>query len=259
MAKVIRQLSASAAIAVAAVCTAASAQAESGVTFTIGAGARYAPSYFGADHYDTSPTAKVKLNSFSLQGMRFGSNDPNYEKLGPNVHGSFRLVGGRNSSDYSEIAGLDDVTTSLELGLGLGYQAPQWGAFADMRYGVVGHNAVVAEIGADWKPIKTDNFKLSIGPRVFYGSGLYNRTYFGISPSESTASGLAAYSPDGGLVSTGLELSATYQLGNDWAVEGKLNYDRLQGDAADSPIVQQGSREQSSVSLMLTRRVSFPF
>jgi len=48
-----------------------------------------------------------------------------------------------------------------------------------------------------------------------------------------------------------------YQVTPDWGVLGILRYDQLQGDAADSPIVQ--SKDQTSVSLMVTRRFSFGF
>ena len=41
------------------------------------------------------------------------------------------------------------MTWSVEAGLGLGYEQRNWRAFADVRYGFVGHNAWVGELGAD--------------------------------------------------------------------------------------------------------------
>lgn len=235
------------------------AAAQDGLGFTLGFGAQYAPSYFGADSYTLGPAGRLSVQSLSFGSLRFGSADPDAERLGFGLRGAFRIVGARKAKDNPELAGLTDLKTSVELGLGLGYEAPAWRAFADLRHGVIGHESTVAELGADWKAVSTPDFKLSIGPRLLYGSGRYNRTYFGVTAAESLASGLTAFTPHAGLVSAGIEIGASYDLGNDWALDGTLAYDRLQGDAAASPITGLGSRDQASVSVLLTRRFSLAF
>ncbi|MDT8855342.1 MipA/OmpV family protein [Paracoccaceae bacterium Fryx2] len=238
---------------------AGSAAAQDGLSFTLGVGGQYAPSYFGSDSYEAAPTGKLSVQRLSLGPLQFGSADPYTEKLGFAPRGSFRIIGDRKAKDNPELAGLTDLKTSVEIGVGLGYEATDWRAFADLRYGVIGHESAVAEFGADWKAVSTPQFKLNIGPRLLYGSGRYNRTYFGVTAAESLASGLAPSTPDAGLVSAGIEIGASYDLGNAWALEGSLNYDRLRGDAANSPITDRGSRDQASASLVLTRRFSLGF
>lgn len=233
--------------------------AQDGLGITLGFGGTYSNSYFGADHYSIGPAGKFSLQRLSLGSLQFGGSDPHAEKLGFGIRGAFGVVGARKALDHPELTGLTDLKTSVEIGFGLGYEASHWRAFADMRYGAIGHHASVVELGADWKAISTPEFKLSVGPRVVYGSGRYNRTYFGVTAADSITSGLAAFTPDAGVVSAGIEVGMTYDLGGDWALAGTLNYDRLQGDAASSPITALGTRDQGSISILLTRRLSLEF
>ena len=233
--------------------------AQDGLSFTLGLGGEYSPDYFGADQYGLGPTGKFSVKRLSLGPIQFGSADPQTDQLGFGLRGAFRVIGTRKASDNPELTGLTDLKTSVEVGLGLGYEAEAWRAFGDLRYGVIGHESTVLEMGADWKAVKTPTFTLNIGPRLLYGSDRYSRTYFGVTAGEAGLSGLAPFAPDAGLVSAGIQIGAAYDLGGDWGLEGSLNYDRLQGDAAISPITGLGSRDQGSVSLMLTREFSLGF
>lgn len=177
----------------------------------------------------------------------------------PAPEGSFRYIGERSSSDNPELAGLDDVDMAIELGMGLAYSQRNYEVFGDVRYGVVGHESFVGELGADLRLHPTDRLTLTAGPRVFFGSDSYSQTYFGVTAAESAASGLAAYTASGGALSAGIELGATYAINDDWGIEGAVVYDRLLNDAADSPIVLQGSADQWSLRLGVTRRISLRF
>jgi outer membrane protein len=73
-------------------------------------------------------------------------------------------------------------------------------------------------------------------------SGNYQEAYFSVPVGVP---GLAAYSASSGVNSLGLAGSATFQFNPQWAVTGYARWDRLIGDAADSPIVTQtGSANQ---------------
>ena len=259
MSRTLRQLAAAMTATAMIPFLAAPALAQDGLSFTLGLGGEYSPDYFGADQYGLGPTGKFSVQRVSFGPIQFGSADPQAERLGFGLRGAFRVIGARKAVDNPELTGLINLKTSVELGLGLGYEAEAWRAFGDLRYGVIGHESAVLEVGADWKAVSNPKFKLNIGPRLLYGSDRYTRTYFGVTAAEAGASGLAAFTPDAGLVSAGIEIGAAYDLGNDWGLEASLNYDRLQGDAAASPITGLGSRDQGSVSLMLTRRFRLGF
>lgn len=229
--------------------------------FTLGLGAQSAPTYFGSDETTIGPTGSFGFGSLNIGSLSFGGGDPN----GIGFKGGFRYIGERSGDDYAELTGLDDVDAALELGGGLTFTdtangtTDNWGSysFAEVRYGVVGHETWVAEIGSDLVYAPTRDLTLTLGPRLFGGTDDYSATYFGITQSEAESSTFPAYNAGGGILSRGLEASATYNVTDIWGITGTVTYEEFLNDAADSPIVQQGSSDQISASILLTRSFSF--
>ena len=235
------------------------AASSAGLSVTVTGGVAVQPDYFGASSYTAAPSFGFGINRLKFGGFGFGSDDPSYRKTGFGFRGSFRYIKNRTSRDNFELRGLNDIRTALELGAGVGYTTDYFTAFGDLRYGVLGHHSFVGELGADAILRPADKVTLTLGPRIDLGSSRFNKTYFGITPAESAASGLAAYRPGGGVYGAGLQFGATYQISENWGVTGTASYTRLVNDAADSPIVQQGKKNQFGVSVGVTRRVTFGF
>ncbi len=230
------------------------------VRFTLGAGAAYSPDYFGADEYSFGPAGVLRFDYVRLPGgFEFGSSGAVGFLQGFGPRGSARYIGKRESSDHSAIDGLDDVDAALELGLGLGYDAMYWRAFADLRYGVIGHHAWVGEFGADAILRPNDAWVVNFGPRASWGAGGFMSDYFGISSREADKSGLKAYDASAGFYGVGVELGARYSFSEAWGVEGRATYERLINDAADSPITEGGSANQYGMQVLLTRSLSLGF
>jgi len=247
----------------ATICTAAllgqPAQAQDrAFAFSLTGGAGIAPRYFGSDDYRVAPTGSVSFTGLNFGSLRLGDPDgPRHFAQGTGVRGAFRYIARRDGTH--ELAGLDDVKASLELGLGLQHTAEYWQVFGDLRYGVIGHRAFAGDIGANALFRGQGGLILHAGPRAEFGSARFARTYFGVSAAEAAASGLGAYTPGSGVHSVGFEIGAYQPLSADWGVTGAVRYDRLRGDAAASPIVQQGSRNQLRASIGLTRHFNFRF
>ncbi|WP_108485046.1 MipA/OmpV family protein [Oceaniglobus ichthyenteri] len=233
------------------------------LVFTLRGGAKVTPDYFGSGDYSIGPDAGFSLNFARLPGgLSIGSTDPNDPRYGIGMRGSFRYISKRDTSDHVELSGLNDVDASVELGLGVAYTSRNFDAFADVRYGVVGHESFVGELGADVKIHPTDRLTLSMGPRLFMGTDTYAQTYFGVSLAEAAGPGGyagGAFNAGGGLLSAGIELGAAYKINDDWGVEGAITWDRLTNDAADSPIVRAGERDQYGIRIGLTRRITLDF
>lgn len=227
--------------------------------FTVRGGIASAPDYFGSGDYTVGPDFAFSFGYLRLPGGRDFGNLDGLSPDGFGLRASFRYVDQRDDADNAELAGLEDIDTSVELGLGIGYTSRNFDAFADVRYGAVGHESFVGEIGADVKAQPTDRLTVSLGPRMLLGSDDYNDTYFGVTADEAALSGFDAYDPDGGAVTAGLELGMSYRLTDNWGVEGAVTYDRFIGDAADSPIVEQGDRDQYGVRVGITRRITLDF
>ncbi len=228
------------------------------VVMTVRGGITVSPSYFGSDDYRLGPDAAVRFDFVHLPGgFEWGSAGPGAAgtRSGWDIRGSARYVGGRDTG----IAGLDDVDTTFEAGFGLGYEQRNYRVFTDVRYGVVGTNAWTGEIGADGIARPLDGLVVSFGPRLAFGDDRFASTYFGVTPTEAAASGLPAYSAEGGLYSAGVEVGARYMVGTRWGVEGAASWNRLVNSAGDSPIPKAGSEDQYQLRLGITRSISLDF
>ncbi|CTQ48434.1 MipA/OmpV family protein [Jannaschia donghaensis] len=234
----------------------------SALGFTLRGGVSTAPEYFGSDDQEAAPVLGGQLNYLRLGGFTFGDPDPLFQPRGLSFAGSFRYIGDRDDDDSPELAGLEDVDASLELGGGLRYATENFSAFGDIRYGVIGHEAFVAEAGADVILRPTDRFSLRAGPRVLFGDSDYASTYFGVTAAEAATSGVAGtgfseFDASGGLLSAGVEFGAAYRINDTWGIDATINFDKLQNDAADSPITRDD--EQISASIGITRRFTLGF
>ncbi|WP_179379017.1 MipA/OmpV family protein [Jannaschia marina] len=227
--------------------------------FTLRGGVSTAPEYFGSDEQEVGPALGAELDYLRLGGFTFGNPDPFYESRGLSFGGSFRYIDDRDDDDSPELDGLDDVDAALEIGGGLRYTTENFHAFGDIRYGVIGHEAFVAEAGADVILRPAEGWTLRAGPRVLFGDSDYASTYFGVTEAESVASGgnFAAFDADGGLLSAGIEIGAGYRFNENWGIDATINYDKLQNDAGRSPITRDD--EQISASIGVTRRFTLGF
>ncbi len=229
------------------------------LSFTLLGGVSVQPEFPGSDDYFVAPDLGFRFGSIEIGRFGIGDPDPDLVRTGLGLRGSFRYVGERDSSAFEDLRGLDDVDAALELGLGLSYRRDAYQVFGDLRYGVTGHDALVGELGADVFIRPTDRLLINAGPRVLLAEDDYAQTYFGVSPAESSLSGLDAFDAEGGAISAGLEVGARYRITDDWGLEGAITYDRLLGDAQDSPVTEVGSADQYGVRVGLTRRITFGF
>lgn len=231
----------------------APAPAKPQLMFTLRGGVASTPEYFGSDDNAIGADLGFSFNYLALRsGRTFGNPDPWADSMGLTFGGSFRFIEERKTDDFAELAGLDDIDAAVELGVSLRYGTQNFAAFGEVRRGFGGHEGWVGEIGADAIMRPTDRLRLSMGPRLFFGDDAYSDTYFGITPAESSAA-LPAYDPEGGMVSAGIEFGARYQINDVWGLEGAVTYEKFTDDAADSPIVKQGSDEQWGVRFGVTR------
>lgn len=224
------------------------------LSFTAGLGAKVSPEYFGSDDHAVGPTGSFSVQHLRIGKLEFGDPDPDVQSLGLHPRRSFRFIAARRDEDHAELAGMDDIDATIELGGGIGYRAENFLAFADLRYGIHGHESFVAEVGADVILRPTRRLTITAGPRALWGAEDYAQTYFGVTTAEAGASAFPAHDAGAGLVSAGLEVGATWDIDGDWGLEGTVGWDRLVGDAAEAPLVQ--SRDGYSVSVVLTRRLS---
>ena len=182
-------------------------------------------------------------------GFEYGSGQTVGFRTGFGLQGSVRYIGERDSDDYAEIEGLDNVDWSFEAGLGVGYEQRNCRVFADVRYGFIGHNAWVGEIGADGIAYPIDGLTLTLGPRLDFGDDRFTDTYFGVSAEESAALGPRRVRRRAAACSAPASSSARATSSTSaGASRAPPTWDRLLNDAADSPITEDGLARTSTAS-----------
>jgi len=222
----------------------------------IGLGPQVTPSYPGADEVRFGPYINVDTArgdtpfGFEAQDESFGFTVINANGIGAGP--SVSIQRSRTNADVGTSIG--KVKTTIEAGGFLtAYAAPNLRLRAELRRGLGGHDGFVGEVSADLIMRDGDNYVFAIGPRVVLSGARYQRAYFGVTPAQRQATGLALYRPGGGVQSVGGTAGLTYQFSRRWGVMTYGRYDRLLSDAADSPVVRQlGSRNQFSGGLGLT-------
>ena len=222
----------------------------------IAIGPQIYPSYPGSDEYDVGP-----LFSFDRargnEPFEFEAADESFGfaladlgglQFGPVVN----WEGARTAEDVG--AALPKVKFSIEPGAFVSYQlSDNLRLRGEIRKGVTGHKGWIGVAGADFIMRDGDEWLFSVGPRVTWSDDRYQDVWFGVAPEDAGPSGLPAYDPEGGIQAYGATASFLTQFTPRWGIMTYAKYDRLVGDAADSPVVREhGSRDQFSGGLGLT-------
>jgi outer membrane protein len=222
---------------------------------SVGAGAEYKPDFEGARRYMVSPVPVFSIHRASsperfrspLDSTSFTLFDYGGFHAGP----VGKLVAARNANNFAELAGLGNVNAALELGGFVEYFPIDWfRTRVEVRQGFFGHGGVTANFSADAIVPLSQGLTFSAGPRFTLESTGATAPYFSITPLQAALSGLPAFNARGGAHSAGAGAQLRYHINPQWEVHSYVEYQRLLGDAAASPLVQlRGSPNQVTVGL----------
>lgn len=235
----------------------AEADETSGRKVMIGVGIQAKPRYPGAD---SSRIAFLPLVDVWRKGEPMTVESPD-EAIG------FALVGKRSGRfaagpaiGFAPTRAANDLPGLPKVGFGVeaGAFAEAWPLKplrlrAELRQGIGAHKALTGDLAADlvWRR-GYEGPMLTVGPRLRWGSGKYNRVYFGVGAPGIAA--LAPYEPGSGIYAVGAAAGLRLPLGRVFGLYGYAGYDRLTRRAANSPIVTAGSPDQLSGGVALTYR-----
>lgn len=236
----------------------AGAAAASDWTVMLGVEGRVMPKYEGSDNVTLTPFPLFDVRRVGMpahfRSPRDGASIALLEvgrfHAGPVV--KVRLP--RREGIDSDLRGLGNVDWTLEPGVFAEYWPSDWlRGRVELRQGIGGHHGLVSDLMADVVLPVTPQLTLSGGPRVTLASAAATTPYFSITPIQSAASGLPVYDAGGGLRSFGVGAQARYEWSRRWATHVFVEYERLTGDAANSPLVTlRGSRDQVQFGLGVT-------
>lgn len=164
-----------------------------------------------------------------------------------------------HNGDQAATRGLNDIDYTLELGgFAEYYPVPFLRTRVELLQGVTGADGFAANLMADFLYSPTPLWLFTVGPRLQIVDGRFQSTFFSVSEAEHIASGLMTYHAAGGINSAGADATARYNLTEQFSIRAFGEWDRLVGDAADSPIVKlRGSADQFQVGLGAAYKFNF--
>jgi len=174
------------------------------------------------------------------------------ESLRLNV--ALRVDRGRTSSDARGLEGIDDVRQTVRARFSATWHIdPAWRMTAGLSSDILGRgggNLVDLALVHDrrWSPSTT----FSVAGSTTLADARYMTSWFGVSESESAASGLPLYVPGPGLRDASLTFGARSEIGTGWLVLWGVSVSRLAGPAAQSPLTT--STQQWGASGGIARR-----
>lgn len=243
-----------------------------GWSTSVGAGAIWGPAFSGSSDYQLMVVPNIQVNYgdtfFASVGQGVGYNfavSPEWV-VGPLVkfdfgrdadgENTFRVAGDKSTA----LRGFQDVDSTILLGGFARFQRDMWSAKIELLQGMSGHEGMIADFSLDYNARFGGSeaqpgppIFLATGPRMRWASDDYTNTYYGISAADSLGSGLPRYTAGGGIATIGWSFALVMPVSPTISLIGFAGYDKLMGDAADSPlVVQRGSENQFSTGAFLS-------
>jgi outer membrane protein len=241
-------------------------------TIRIGAGAMMSPAFVGSSDYQMMAVPALKVtyrNSFFASvedGVGYAVINQQSWRAGPiakiefgrkeDGDNPFRFAGGKTSA----LHGLGTVATTIETGGFVEYRWSSMSTKIGVRKGLNGHEGLVGDLSVRHRrtsqalsPVDDVPLVVSLGPRLTVVDSTYNKAFFGVEANQAVNSGLPRYSPRGGILSYGIGSFIVVPMGKQFSAMLLAGYDRLTGDAGNSPLVRErGSPNQAMLGVLLS-------
>ena len=241
----------------------------------VGLGVSVAPDFPGASEKQTTALPLIQMqwsNGIFISGMSAGmhlSRQPDVE-FGPllavdtgrdqdgtrtRAGGVGPLMGlaGLRQRSAGSLEGMPDVPTRLQGGAFANYYVnPALRLTSSVLYGAGhDHDGLVVSFGVqqmfnDVSP----HHRVSLAAGVNIVNRSYNRSFFGISPDESVASGYPVYAPGAGVRDVYVAAGWNWALSPSWMVTSAARLSYLRNDAGHSPLVERPTNFSVSSGLV---------
>ena len=209
-----------------------------------------APDYEGSNDYKFSYGPNIAASwrdTVFYKGKTLGVNLIRNKKFKAGLNLS--LTSGRDEDDNDKLEGLGDVDGSTEVGGFVSYRKDSYRLRAEIRQDVdSGHEGALVELtGGTALPFVNQKLLVALG--MTWASDDYMESFFGVDSQQSVNSGLRQYKADAGIKDVKVKMTAGYKITNRWRTGAIIEFKRLVGDAADSPIVDDKNQFLAGISL----------
>jgi len=233
----------------------------------VAVGGIYTSEYEGSEDYEVSPFAAARVqfgDHYYIEtegpGLRANVSTHDHIEFGP----ALNYRGGRDDDvDNDAVSRLREIDDAFEAGAfakiktnGVRHASDELAFEIDVLTDISGeHEGTLVSFGPSYSYSPTERLRLGVSASATYATDDYAETYFSVNARNVGTSGLANFDADGGFKDIGVGVSANYALNDRWGLVGIAGYNRLLGDFADSPIVDdEGDAGQMMLGAGLTYR-----
>lgn len=225
-----------------------------------GAAGLYGPVYEGSDEYELRAfpfaliTYKDRFYADPIRGAGAYLLEKGAFRAGAGVNYAF----GRDEEDADILTGMGDIDGGAAAEISLEYRpwemdlpiGPSFTTRIKHQFTGTDTGTQVELNGGFGFPVAG---RMIVRPslRAEYGTEEYNQAFHGVTPAQSARTGLPVYDANAGFRTVGAGVFGTYLVTDTWMLTGVVTYDRLIGDAADSPLTQD--KNQARVILGVVR------
>lgn len=144
---------------------------------------------------------------------------------------------GRDEDDDDTLEGLGDVDSSTEAGGFFTYRNKPFRFKLEARQDIgSGHEGRLVELSTG-RTLPFDVPFVFIALGTTWASDDYMESFFGVNGKQSDNSGLRTHNAKAGIKDVNISMTSGYKITKRWRIGAKIEYKRLTGDAADSPII----------------------
>ena len=209
------------------------------------------PDYEGSNDYEFGAGPLISITWKDLIWFKGKSLGANFLKRGGWTAGPLiTKSSGRDEDDNDKLNGLNDVDSSFEVGGFAKYRKKPFRFKLEIRQDAgSGHEGALIEAGAGIG-FPFDKPWFVAMAQTTWASDNYMESFFGVSTKESGRSGLKKFDADSGIKDIGIKLTSGIKFRENWKISLSLQYMRLLGDAADSPIVDDEYQFQAGLGIV---------
>jgi outer membrane scaffolding protein for murein synthesis (MipA/OmpV family) len=208
-----------------------------------------APRYQGADKQKISVVPGIFFQAPNgLFADPFNGVGYVFEPAGNLLYGlRANIETGRSIEDA--LPGFEKIKPSLNPGMFANYTVDEQLTLKSALRTGLGHagNGSLLNLGATYKLYNANFVSVNLNASVKYGNSSYMQSYFGVSPTQANASGLAAYQPTAGLAMAQVGLTVGFPISREIYILSSASAQRLTVDAANSPIVRKKTQPAAFV------------
>ena len=223
----------------------------------LGLAAEVEPVYLGARAMRVygGPVINIRYRDeafFSTgEGLGYNFLHASYYRVGISVGYD---AGRREADDYAHLRGLGNIPVAPAVKLFGTYVVSKDFPMvirADVRQIVFGGaDGTIGDLEAYMPlPGSSKSFVMFLGPSITWANASFLQKNFGVTQSQSLASGDPIFNVHGGTNSVGLGFSATQFITAHWLLNMNAAYSRLRGSAAESPVTE--SKVQRALTLSI--------